>query len=110
MVSQQHDMDRIVVLGTSGEGKTTLAKEIARILGITHVEFDAYRHGPNWTETPDDIFREQLRTALKGDTWVSDGNYSVARECCQSANVGRIRTRENCRYGEPALSSLTVRL
>ena len=31
-------------------------------------------------------------------------------ECCQSANVGRIRTRENCRYGEPALSSLTVRL
>ena len=30
--------------------------------------------------------------------------------CCQSATLGQIGTRENCRYGEPALSSLTVRL
>ena len=31
-------------------------------------------------ETPDDLFRERLREALKGDTWVADGNYSAARE------------------------------
>ena len=30
--------------------------------------------------------------------------------CCQSATMGQIGTRENCRYGELALSSLTVRL
>jgi hypothetical protein len=30
--------------------------------------------------------------------------------CCQSAKVGRIGTRENYCYGEPALSFLTVRL
>jgi adenylate kinase family enzyme len=80
MTSQQNRANRIVVLGTTGSGKTTVAKEIARILGVTHVEFDAYRHGPNWTETPDDIFREQLREALQGDTWVADGNYSVTRD------------------------------
>ena len=33
-----------------------------------------------------------------------------ALHCCQSATLGQIGTRENCRYGEPALSSLTVRL
>ena len=31
-------------------------------------------------------------------------------DCCQSATLGQIGTRENCRYEEPALSSLTDRL
>lgn len=77
MASQQRSDIRIVVLGTSGSGKTTVAKEIARILDVKHVEFDSYRHGPNWTETPDDLFRKQLSKALQGETWVADGNYSV---------------------------------
>ena len=76
----QGNLDRIVVVGTTGSGKTTVAKEIARILGVPHVEFDAYRHGPNWVETPDPIVRENLAGALSGDRWVADGNYSVARD------------------------------
>lgn len=71
--------DRFVVIGTNGAGKTTIAKRIARILGLSHVELDAYRHGPNWAETPDDLFRERLREALRGDAWVADGNYNVTR-------------------------------
>ena len=74
------DLSRIVVIGTSGSGKTTMARDLSRILGVPHVEFDAYRHGPNWTETPDDIFREQLAEALSADRWVADGNYSLARD------------------------------
>ena len=38
------------------------------------------------------------------------GEHDGTPYCCQSANVGRIRTRENCRYGEPALSSLAAEL
>lgn len=72
--------DRVVVVGNAGAGKTTVAREIARALRVPHVEFDAYRHGPNWTETPDEVFREQLREALQGDRWVADGNYSIARD------------------------------
>jgi adenylate kinase family enzyme len=71
---------RVIVLGTSGAGKTRLAIDLARTLGVPHVEFDALRHGPNWTETPDDEFRELIAEALNGDQWVADGNYSVARE------------------------------
>ena len=72
-------LDRVVVVGTTGSGKTALAREVARALDVPHVEFDAYRHGPDWSETPDDVFRERLRDALAGGSWVGDGNYRVAR-------------------------------
>ena len=71
---------RIVVVGTSGAGKTTLASELAHLLNVPHIELDAYRHGPNWTETPDDIFRQKISDSLTGRDWVVDGNYSVARD------------------------------
>ena len=70
---------RAVVIGTTGAGKTTLARELAHSLGAVHIEFDAYRHGPNWTETPDDEFIRRLAHALSGERWVADGNYNVTR-------------------------------
>ena len=71
---------RIVILGTTGSGKTTLAQRLSRLLGVPTVELDAIRHGPNWTETPDDLFRRRVADALRGEGWVVDGNYSVARD------------------------------
>ena len=71
---------RVVVIGTTGSGKTTLARDLALAHGVPHVEMDAYRHGPNWTETPDDEFRRLLDHALRGDGWVADGNYRVTRD------------------------------
>ena len=82
LVEDLGTLERVVVVGSSGSGKTTFARELASRLGVTHVEFDAYRHGPNWTETPNDIFRSQLDEALSARRggWVADGNYSVARD------------------------------
>ena len=71
---------RVVVIGTTGAGKTTLARDLAQAQAVPHVEMDAYRHGPNWTETPDDEFRLLLDHALSGERWVADGNYSVTRD------------------------------
>lgn len=72
--------DRLVLVGTTGAGKTTMAKTIAQALDMDHIEFDAIRHGPSWTETPDDVFRKRLRQHLQGDRWIGDGNYSLARD------------------------------
>ena len=77
------DLSRVLVLGTTGSGKTTVSRALASRLGVTHIELDAYRHGPNWTETPNDQFREALEAALDaiGDAgWVADGNYSMVRD------------------------------
>ena len=74
------DLTRAVVIGTSGAGKTTFARALAERMGVPHIEFDAYRHGPNWTETPDDVFRRRVADATAGGGWVADGNYSLVRD------------------------------
>ena len=60
-------MRRMVVVGSSGAGKTTLAQELADRLGVPHVELDALHWGPNWTATPTEIFRPRVEAAIAGD-------------------------------------------
>lgn len=71
---------RINVTGTTGSGKTTMARNLAQRLGVPHVELDALHWGPNWTEAPNEMFRERSSKALSGDEWAVDGNYSVVRD------------------------------
>lgn len=68
---------RILVIGTSCSGKTSLARAIARKLNLAHIELDALHWGPDWT--PREDFLDRVRTAIAADEWVTDGNYSVAR-------------------------------
>ena len=73
-------MRRVVVVGTSGTGKTTVASRIAMALGAPHVELDSLHWGPGWTEVPDEEFRSRTMEATSGESWVADGNYSVVRD------------------------------
>ena len=73
-------MRRIVVVGTTGSGKTTLAAVLAGWLGVRHVELDALYWGPAWTPRADDTFRASVEEATAGDCWVADGNYSRVRD------------------------------
>jgi adenylate kinase family enzyme len=72
---------RVVVYGTTGSGKTTVAARIAECLGVPHVELDAIFWLPDWTEKPREEFRAEVVTLLEGyrDGWVCDGNYSALR-------------------------------
>ncbi|MFN2224763.1 MAG: adenylate kinase [Anaerolineae bacterium] len=77
---QETDLRRIHVVGTSGSGKTTLARRLAQVLDVPHVELDAIFWGPDWTETPTDLFRQRAARALEGEAWTTDGNYSKVRD------------------------------
>jgi adenylate kinase family enzyme len=71
---------RVVVVGTSGSGKTTMASQVARVLGVAHVELDALQHGRNWEQASEDQLRARAAAATQGDHWVVDGNYSAVRD------------------------------
>jgi adenylate kinase family enzyme len=63
-------------MGSSCSGKTTLGGELARRLGVLHVELDALHHGPNWQEASAEELRAKVEAALAGhEGWVTDGNY-----------------------------------
>lgn len=69
--------ERIVVVGTTGAGKTTLARSLAHALDAAHVELDACFWDPGWEPAPRPVFLERLRRALAAPRWVADGNYSL---------------------------------
>ncbi len=71
---------RIIVVGTTGSGKTTLARQLAERRALPHVELDALHWGPNWTEAPTEVFRERVGAAFSRDGWVTDGNYHAVRD------------------------------
>lgn len=62
-----------VIASASGNGKTTLGREIARRLDVPFVELDSLVHGSGWTETPDDELRATVEPVVASDGWVIDG-------------------------------------
>lgn len=68
------------MIGTTGSGKTTIARHLAGNLSVPHVELDALFWNPGWQAAPLDQFRERVDRALKDDAWVADGNYSKVRD------------------------------
>jgi adenylate kinase family enzyme len=71
---------RIVIIGTSGVGKSTIARTLSATHYLPHVELDALYWAPGWTPVPADVFRARVDAATAGDAWVSCGNYSVVRD------------------------------
>lgn len=71
---------RISVIGTTGSGKTTLARQIAQRLQIPHIELDALHWEPNWAAASEQVFRERVTEVVSGDRWIIDGNYSGVRD------------------------------
>jgi adenylate kinase family enzyme len=71
---------RVVVVGTTSSGKSTLAEQLAQKISGDFIELDALHWEPNWVEAPDEVFRERVITATSSTTWVVAGNYHIARD------------------------------
>lgn len=67
--------ERILVVGASCSGKSTLAQELASRCDLEFVELDALFWEPGWQEPDAEVFGERIRAALQGQRWVVAGNY-----------------------------------
>ena len=67
-------MRRVVVVGTTGAGKTTFGRALARELEAVFIELDALHWQSGWTPAPN--FTAQVEQVLQTECWVADGNYN----------------------------------
>lgn len=71
---------RIVIIGTTSSGKSTLAESLAKQLALDFVDLDALHWEPNWQEAPLEVFRERVSDATQAPAWAVAGNYHVVRD------------------------------
>ena len=68
-------MRRVLVIGSGGAGKSTLAARVGARLGLPVVHLDALYWRPGWVPTPAGEWRERVAALAAGEAWVMDGNY-----------------------------------
>jgi adenylate kinase family enzyme len=70
---------RLVVIGVTSSGKSTLAMELSKRLRLDFVELDALYWEPKWRGADDKTFSARVKTAVSTESWVVAGNYSSVR-------------------------------
>jgi len=68
-------MDRILIIGSSGAGKTTLATWLGRRLDLPVIHLDFHYWRSNWTVPLAEEWRARVSELVQGDKWVMDGNF-----------------------------------
>jgi adenylate kinase family enzyme len=72
-------MRKVVVVGVSGNGKTTLSRRLAVQLSVPYTELGALNHLPGWVEASEQQLRSSVEAAIDGsDAWVLDGAYEIS--------------------------------
>ena len=70
-------MQRVLVLGCSGAGKSTFSQRLAAITGLPRVELDVVFWRPGWVETPREEWLAVVAKLCEQPAWILDGNYSA---------------------------------
>ena len=68
-------MQRVLVIGSPGAGKSTFARALASRTGLPLIHLDAHYHLPGWVEPAEDAWRARLETLVSQESWIIDGNY-----------------------------------
>ena len=69
-------MERILVMGSSGSGKSTFAQRLSAITGIPIVSLDALFWKPGWMPSDAAEFDERVTEAARLPRWIMDGNFT----------------------------------
>ena len=73
-------MKRVVVFGTTGSGKSSLARRLAAHRPLRVIELDALNWGRNWQPAPVELLRHRVEREIRDGDWIVVGNYDAVRD------------------------------
>ena len=77
-------MQRVLVMGSSGSGKSTFARRLSEIAGLPFVSLDALYWRPGWVASDNAEFGQRVAEVARRPQWVMDGNFT-------SSGAGELR-------------------
>ena len=74
-------MERIIIIGCGGAGKSTLARKLGEKTGLPVVHLDQIWWSPgNWQHLEREEFDRRLLAEMQKPRWIMDGNYNRTME------------------------------
>ena len=97
-------MQRVLVMGSSGSGKSTFARRLSDMTGIPFVSLDALFWKPGWVASDNAEFGQRVAEVARQPQWVMDGNYTGSgagelRRHCSDTVIWFDLPRRSCMLG-----------
>ncbi len=73
-------MQKVIVIGCPGSGKSTFGRELARITGLPLYHLDMMYWNEDKTTVSKEVFAERLKKVMNKSEWIIDGNYEGSME------------------------------
>ncbi|WP_207232303.1 AAA family ATPase [Micromonospora kangleipakensis] len=90
-------MRRILIVGSAGAGKSTLAREVARRLDLPLIHLDRHYWRPGWVASGDARFRAEVAALAARPAWVMDGTTAAgSTSACPAPTCWCSATRPGC--------------
>jgi len=69
-------LNRVLVLGCCGSGKSTFSKRLAQLTSLPIIHLDQHYWKANWVESTPEEWEPAVKELANGPSWIMDGNYA----------------------------------
>ena len=73
-------MQKVLVIGCPGSGKSTFARRLQALTGLPLIYLDRLNWNADKTWVSQETLDARIEAALSGDRWIMDGNYARTLE------------------------------
>lgn len=68
-------VERVMLVGSGGAGKTTLARRLGHMTGLPITHLDRQFWNPGWVKTPTEAWHQNMVEMASAERWIIEGNY-----------------------------------